>query len=216
MKRIFCLLLVILLIGTYKVNALNSDYLTYITTQDTEVSVGSMSASPKIVKLKKGTIFKMAYHAGGENTIILSNGDYADDIKAGTYELKEPFDMKMAHAMDNTDYVVVQKTNVFSDPSAIKKIGTLPKDTNIEATYYYGPYVYVASFDINGWVYTEYITAKDTVGDDDAKYNDNKVKIKEPDNTINKKWIFMASGVSVLIIILIISLVIIARREKNK
>ncbi len=236
MKRLFYLLLGIVLVCSLRVNALNDDYLTYITTQDTVAVAGSMGASPKNIQLKKGTTFKMAYHAGGINTIVLSNGEYADSIKKGTYKLKGSFDKKSAHKLDNNSYETNQKVVVYSDPSGLNKIGALDIGTKVNATHYYGPYYYLTNNKITGWVYVDYLTKYQKEDEEDYEAtvlpssddpniiiddeDESGVSLEElpdqPKETVNVKWITVAIILSMLIIGLIVALIVVIKKDKSE
>ena len=62
MKKVFLLIVGIIIFSLINVSAAEcTDYITYITTQDTEAIVGNMSSSPKEIYLEKGYTFKMCF-----------------------------------------------------------------------------------------------------------------------------------------------------------
>ncbi len=201
MKKVFLLIVGFIIFSSINVEAaVCTDYLTYITTQDTEAIVGSMSANPKEIYLEKGTTFEECFIADVGYKVILSNGEYADSVRSGTYELKEQFDLKKAHQVKKTEYEVYSDgTDVYSDPTPITKIGNILGNSRVKVSYYYGPYVYVTDGTIEGWVYNQNLVDANKI---ESQINDND------SHTAGSKWIVICSAISLLLIIMIIFIVI--------
>lgn len=200
MKKMFYLILGIILIYNLNVNALDecTDYLTFVTTKDTYAHFDCMTSNPSKKPLKAGAEFKVCYQAGSDSIYKFNDGTVFCGIDNNTYKLKEPFDIKNAHPMEKTDWVVYDKdVDVYSDPSPIVKINSIKANTKVKATYYYGPYIYVNSDEITGWIYNEYIS------EIEPSYDDN-TNTSESDTTTGKEE---SNTGTILIIICVIVLV---------
>ena len=207
MKKVFLLIVGIIIFSLINVSAAEcTDYLTYITTQDTEAIVGNMSSDPKEIYLEKGYIFKMCFIVDVGYKVILSNGEYADSVRSGTYELKEKFDIKEAHQVKETDYKAFSDgADVYSDPTPITKIGNIPGNSKVKASYYYGPYVYVTDGTVEGWVYDKNLIKVNKI---EGQINDNDSYIS------GSKWIIICSAISLLLIIMMIIFIVIKKNKK--
>ena len=222
MKKFLYLLLGIILVSFFRVNALDDrDYLTYITTQDTVANAGTMTASPYTIELKKGTTFKMLYRAGSDSTVILDNGEYADNVASGTFELKEPFNMNDAHVLNHNYYETTREVSVYSDPSALNTIGVLNEGTKVRVTHYYGPYYYLTNNEIDGWVYVEYLKKIDESDDSNTLIAGKEettgspgVASNQPKNKIGVNPVIIAIILLAIIMSVIISVIVVIKKRK--
>lgn len=199
-----------------------TDYLDYVTTEDTI----AYTESPTQYNIKKGTEFKMCIQPGSEPLINFNDGKKASGIKEGTYKLKEPFNIEKAHTIDKTG-IIYENTNVYSDPSAITIVGTIPKDLKIHLIYYYGPFYYFEDSSISGWVYLEYIhfNDNDTIEQDNDMI-DNTNTIDQNNNIVDNNTTIDDNDISyniyivifsfVVVFILIVSIIINIIRKKRK
>ena len=200
MKKIGCLLLLIMLFGTIRVWALEdcTDYLDYITTSDTI----AYTDSSKEYNINSGTEFKMCQQTGGDSIVEFSDGKIATSLKEGTYRLKDSFDLSSAHPMEPaTSFVVNNTIPIYTDPSGLTKSDTLMEGTKVIASYYYGPYYYVKSDSKVGWVYEEYL-------DDEI--------VSEDEEDSDSKDSFMTIAVPISVVVLLIGLIVIIRDRNNK
>ena len=233
MKKICYLLLLVILFGTIKVNAAGCiDYLDCITTTDTTLS----TESPTVYTVKKGTEFKMCYQAGAESVYILSDGRRGSYISRETYKLREPFDMKKAHRM-NDSFTVYAGNEIYNDPAESKIIGTISKNMEVKGTYYYGPFVYVPG-EINGWVYTEFFSEHSFVETNNTSNTEENNEVTEPveeidedlgeefddvvsetdtdDEEESSKDKYMVIAVPISVVVLIIALFVIIKNNKKR
>lgn len=217
MKKIFLLIVGIVMFSSISVNAaVCTDHLTYITTQDTEAIVGSMSESPKEIYLEKGSTFEECFVADVGYKVILSNGENADSVRSGTYELKEKFDIKKAHQINKIDCEVSSDgTDVFSDPTPITKIGNIPGNSKVKASYYYGAYVYVTDGTVEGWVHDQNLIGVNKIKDQINDTDSHRSSAIEKEDTSGSKLIIICSAISLLIIIIIVTFIVIKKKAKD-
>ena len=218
MKKIFLLIVGIVMFSSINVNAaVCTDHLTYITTQDTEAIAASMSESPKEIYLKAGSIFEECFVADVGYKVILSNGEYADGVRSGTYRLKEKFDIKKAHQINKIDCEVSSDgTDVFSDPTPITKIGNIPGNSKVKASYYYGAYVYVTDGTVEGWVYDQNLIGVNKIKDQINDTDSHRSSAIEKEDTSGSKLIIICSAISLLlIIIIVVTFIVIKKKAKD-
>lgn len=218
MKKVFYLLLVILLIGSFKVNAQGcTDYLDYVTTADTVV----YTSSSQQYNIKKNTQFKMCQYSNKSSVIIFSNGIKTTSIPKGTYRLKGPFDMKNAHVMEPITYLVNTEAPLYTDPSGLEKSGTLKENSKIDGFSTFGPYIYVKNNTISGWVYSGYINEDipnendpNTIIADDEEYYE-AIEKSENKNFDDSELDTVGFITSVIFIIIVIGIVFIKYKKRR-